>query len=691
MNRKARRAASKTGSGGLPPVTGFGADPTAYFHEGNRLAQQGQLEQAIDQYRRAIAAKPDYAHALANLGNALMMVGQPDEAIGAWRRAVAADPSYALAYSNLGLALSQQGRIDEAIAHLRRAVELKPGFVDALDNLARALLAAGRASQALQTARRAVAAKATTQTKRTFVDCLRHVSFPSDDPDLRATLVLALLEPWARPDRLIGPAAALASKNPPIAECVDRVAKAWPARLSDEELWSPAQRSAIGSDPLLRALLDAAPICDLGLERFLTNARSVLLAQARAATPPHTIDETALAFWCALAHQCFINEYVFAVGEDERDEADQLLVSLIARLRSGADIPPIWLAAVSAFHPLHSLPPDASLMARPWPPAVRSLLMQQVLEPLEEAQHRASIPALTAIENDVSLAVKEQYEENPYPRWVTLPASIPFDTFENYLCGILPWTDIAVDRRGEPCQILVAGCGTGLHAIDVAQRSKDARVLAIDLSLTSLAYAQRKTRALGLANLDYAQADILKAGSIARRFDVIESGGVLHHLDDPWAGWRALLTLLRPGGYMFVGLYSEAARQAVVAARRFIATQGYRPSADDIRRFRQDVATAKLPLGNLLTSPDFFSTSGCRDLFFNVQEHRLSLPQIKSFLHDNGLKFLGFNLDPQALQQFRRRHPEVGALTDLDLWHAFESDHPRTFAAMYQFWIQKPL
>ena len=60
-------------------------------------------------------------------------------------------------------------------------------------------------------------------------------------------------------------------------------------------------------------------------------------------------------------------------------------------------------------------------------------------------------------------------------------------------------------------------------------------------------------------------------------FDFIEASGVLHHLADPWEGWRVLLSLLRPGGTMQVGLYSELARRNIVAARALIAERGYRP------------------------------------------------------------------------------------------------------------------
>ena len=125
--------------------------------------------------------------------------------------------------------------------------------------------------------------------------------------------------------------------------------------------------------------------------------------------------------------------------------------------------------------------------------------------------------------------------------------------------------------KGGDIDILIAGCGTGRHSIGVAQQFERSKVLAIDLSAASLGYAKARTGALGVTNIDYAQADILQLGSIGRTFDMIQSAGVLHHLADPWAGWRVLLSLLRPGGVMFVALYSETARRDVVAARAFIA------------------------------------------------------------------------------------------------------------------------
>ena len=89
-----------------------------------------------------------------------------------------------------------------------------------------------------------------------------------------------------------------------------------------------------------------------------------------------------------------------------------------------------------------------------------------------------------------------------------------------------------------------------------------------------------------------------------------------------------------------------------------------------------------------MRTKDFFSTSECRDLFFHVQEHRLTLPQIEAFLADNGLAVLGFDLGERERAGYRERFPDDPATTDLGCWDKFESENPDTFFGMYQFWVQ---
>ena len=239
--------------------------------------------------------------------------------------------------------------------------------------------------------------------------------------------------------------------------------------------------------------------------------------------------------------------------------------------------------------------------------------------------------------------------------------------------------------------ILIAGCGTGLHAVQTAQVNPDARLLAIDISFASLAYARRKTRELGLRNIEYARADILELETIDRRFDSIESVGVLHHLSDPCKGWRVLVSRVRPGGTMRIGLYSEAARSLIVEARDFIASRGYKATPQDIRRFRQGIFLDVKRWAHLITALDFYSMSGCRDLLFHVMEHHFTIPQIAAFLKENGLTFLGFDPfeDSTVIQRFHTQFPGAADEANLDQWHSFETQHPDTFRGMYVFTVKK--
>ena len=155
-----------------------------------------------------------------------------------------------------------------------------------------------------------------------------------------------------------------------------------------------------------------------------------------------------------------------------------------------------------------------------------------------------------------------------------------------------------------------------------------------------------------------------------------------------------MVDLLRPGGLMRVGLYSELARQHVVAARSLIAEKGYTSSAADIRRCREDIIAmgeeGDQEMLRLISLGDSFTLSGCRDLLFHVQEHRFTLPEIETALASLKLKFLGFEMrDRQPFDAFSAIHPEKEAVTSLSLWHEFELENPDTFLAMYQFWCKK--
>jgi hypothetical protein len=107
-------------------------------------------------------------------------------------------------------------------------------------------------------------------------------------------------------------------------------------------------QSSIAGDPLLRQILVSGRVSDGEVERVLTLARRGLLRRAGAA---ERLEPTLLEFFCALAQQCFLNEYVFAASEDERGEVARLAATLDERLRADADVAPAAVIAVAGDRP----------------------------------------------------------------------------------------------------------------------------------------------------------------------------------------------------------------------------------------------------------------------------------------------------------------------------------------------------
>ena len=163
---------------------------------------------------------------------------------------------------------------------------------------------------------------------------------------------------------------------------------------------------------------------------------------------------------------------------------------------------------------------------------------------------------------------------------------------------------------------------------------------------------------------------------------------------DPLAAWSVLAKLVKPGGFMRIGLYSERGRRAIVHAREFIARHGFEPTPSGIRRCRAAMlaATGDELLAAVMRNEDFYSLSGCRDLLFHVQEHRFRLPQIAAMIERLGLRFLGFEFPDSGITaaRYRARFPGDPGLADLRNWDRYEEENPGAFARMYQFWVRVP-
>ncbi len=647
----------------------------AHSNLGNAYKELGLLDDATASHQRAIELAPGFAQAHNNLGSALQAVGRLDEAIERYKAALDHDPNYAEAHTNLGSALQELGRLDEAIACYREALTHDPDLAEALGNLGVALTEQGMLEEALSCHRKAVASAPQNDALwMGLAACVEVLTFESVDGDLLDDLLQLLEHPAINPQSIAPPILSALRAHPGIAAILDSP--------SNGDVWEAAE--TLSAIPLLLRVMTLSPLKDLDVEAMLTGLRRKMLETM----PTEATNETGLAFFSALARHCFLNEYVFGETANETAAVDRLERDIGTMLNSEPSIPPLPIIALSAYKPLYRVPFAEKLLQFEFPDDAQSIITQQISESLEEQRLRAELTGITDIEDSVSRSVRAQYEENPYPRWQKFAAQHRPASIGDILRGAPLRFDVADYHAPDRPEILIAGCGTGQQALLAVSRYRNAQILAVDLSLSSLSYAMRKTHEQGVKNIDYRQGDILGLQNLDRRFDLIECVGVLHHMADPLAGWRVLVDLLNPGGVMKLGLYSETARKDVIVGRALIAEQGYESTPEGIRRCREHVVASAqegdADMAQIVARNSFYTTSECRDLLFHVQEHRFTLPQIDAALQDLSLDFLGFEFgDPRTKRRF------AGTPNALSDWHQFEQEHPQTFSGMYQFWVQK--
>ena len=128
----------------------------AHNNLGNIFLHDGRMDEALEQFQKALEIEPRDALAQNNLGAALRQKGQVDEAVTHYQRALEIEPRYALAQNNLGIVLFQKGQVDEAIAHFQKALAIQPNNVEIYNNYGNALLGKGEVDEALRCFQKAV-------------------------------------------------------------------------------------------------------------------------------------------------------------------------------------------------------------------------------------------------------------------------------------------------------------------------------------------------------------------------------------------------------------------------------------------------------------------------------------------------------------------------------------------------------
>jgi len=273
----------------------------------------------------------------------------------------------------------------------------------------------------------------------------------------------------------------------------------------------------------------------------------------------------------------------------------------------------------------------------------------QVDEPAEE-RRLASTLGGDDPDDAVTAAVRAQYEEHPYPRWLSLhrPEPVPDEA---------------------PRRVLVAGCGTGRDPLLSALRHPTWSFEAIDVSRRSLGYAMRKARELGVTNIRFRFVDLRE---VQGSYDRVVAIGVLHHLADPAEGLRALARCLAPDGELLLGIYSRRGRASLDRLRVL-------GGAGELRERRQRMLAALSDEEREeVEDLDFFELGHYRDTLYHVHEVALTPLELDAAIRGAGLVFDGFTSLPPDVAASH------GAERDLRVWDALEAERPDLFRHMFR-------
>ncbi len=438
---------------------------------------------------------------------------------------------------------------------------------------------------------------------------------------------------------------------------------------------------ALNKNKLLLQFMKVCPIPNYYFEKIFLKIRNKILNQIY----DLKYNKIYFNFLVSLSTQCFLNEYVYSKTDEEIFKVNEINKRIKKNINN-KNINDLDILILSCYSPLYTF--DWSKNINPTKD-LREIFILQYENYKQEKKLLSKINSITDIDDVVSIKVKKQYEENPYPRWTNLGLSIQQRNINEVINDINLNIDLKKINFPENPKILIAGCGTGQHAITTSSKYKNVEIFALDLSFNSLAYAKRKASELNCKNINFIQGDLLDLKKLNKKFDIIESVGVLHHMANPLVGWKTLLDCLKKDGLMLIGLYSEKARKNIADIRKEINNLKINTTKNNIINFRKNIfENINSEWDNIKYSPDFYSTSGVRDLLFHVQEHRFTINKIKQCINDLKLFFLGFE-DTYVLERFKKIYNLPNDLYNLDKWEDFEKSNPRIFSGMYQFWCKK--
>lgn len=170
---------------------------------------------------------------------------------------------------------------------------------------------------------------------------------------------------------------------------------------------------------------------------------------------------------------------------------------------------------------------------------------------------------------DVTDEVKKFYEKTPFPNYDDIDSiwSLRQKANESIYVRLLD------EQLPKKIRILEAGCGTG-QLSNILGIRKERQVFATDICLNSLRLGDNFNKKWKIEGSSFIQMNLFRPVFRKETFDLVISNGVLHHTSNPYLGFTTLAKLVKPGGYIIIGLYNRFGRKWTDLRRLLFKTTG---------------------------------------------------------------------------------------------------------------------
>lgn len=248
-------------------------------------------------------------------------------------------------------------------------------------------------------------------------------------------------------------------------------------------------------------------------------------------------------------------------------------------------------------------------------------------------------------------SVRDQYEAYPYPMRNPEEEKTRLENcWHDFLELINFYCFRGRNNFSGPFRVLVAGGGTGDQTIFLAEQlrfNRRAEIVHLDISGKAMEIAKRRAEVRRLANITWVHHSILELPSLGLgQFDYISCVGVLHHLEDPSAGLRALNAALKEDGAMMIMLYGKYGRTGVYQMQELMRRINAGEENMQIKVENTKAVLNSLPKTNWLKRGEELVTDhregdyGVYDLFLHSRDRPYTVEEVYDLVEGCGLRLI---------------------------------------------------